>query len=140
MHPILFRTRHKFTISITGNQKTTRTLDSPTEAGSLSFRLHHLAGNILPFCLRPVKGRKLFLLTGLVFAAHGAQRDGSGAAKRPPMRGHRPAAGMPTKIASRPDLVGASKNRFQTEHRLNFLHQQGLEEVDEAHNEFECAS
>ena len=38
---------------------------------------------LLPLRLRPVKGRKLFPLTGLVFAAYTQQRGGSAATKRP---------------------------------------------------------
>ena len=132
MQPIHSQTRHEIAISITRHQKTTRSLDSPTEAGGLAFRLHHLAGNIVPLRLCAVKGRKLFPLTVLVCAAHDAQRDGSG--------GSRPAAGMSTGVVSRSSLVGAPRNRFQTEHQLNFLQSQRLEEIDEAQHEFESTS
>ena len=40
-------------------------------------------------------------------------------------------------IGTQPDLVGASRNHFQTIDNLNFFHKLGLEEVDEAYNEFE---
>ncbi len=114
------RTRREFVIiSATHYQKTTMQLDSPTKAGGLTSRLHHPIGNILPLRLRAVKGHKLSSLTVLVSAAHDAQRDGSGRSRL--------AAGV----------VIDSKNSFQAKHKLNFLHNQDLEEVDEAHHEFE---
>ena len=130
MHPKHSRTKRKFTIvSIPHYQKTVRPLDSPTKAGGLTFRLHHPTGNILPLHLRAVKGKSLCPLTVLVSAAHDAQRDGSNES--------RPATGMSTGIETQLDLVIDPKNSFQTAHKLNFLHDQDLEEVDEAHHEFE---
>ncbi len=119
----------KGNLSTSCHQKTARSLDSPTEAGGLTFCLHHPALPILPLRLRAVKGRKLSPLTVLVCAAYGAQRDGSGRS--------RPAARIPTRIETHSGLVSPPKNRFQTPDQLNFLPSQSLEEVDETHHEFE---
>lgn len=132
MQSIHSRTKQGFRFSIAYPQKTIRSLDPPTEAEGLAFRLHSPAVHILPLRLRAVKGRKLFPLTVLVSAAHGVQRDGSD--------GSRPATGVSNRGTSRSGWISVSENRFQTEHKLHFLHKQGLEEVDEAYDEFESAS
>ena len=137
MHRKHLRARREFAIFSTPHyQKIVRLLDSPTKAGGLTFRLHHPTGNILPLHLRAVpkghaiKGKsKNTPLTVLVSAAHDAQRDGSNESRL--------ATGMSTGIETQLDLVIDPKNSFQTAHKLNFLHNQDLEEVDEAHHEFE---
>ena len=145
------RTRPDFAISTARHRKTIRGLDPPTdnipgvigEAGGLTylmkrgmlFRFHHPARNILPLRLRAVKGRKLFPLTVLVYAATDAQRDGSNGYHLRFNRGSRLATSLSNGVAAR-----SCKHRFQTEHKLHFLHKQGLEEVDEAYDEFESAA
>ena len=62
-------------------------------------------------------------------AAHDAQQDGFGKSRL--------TVGMPPGIAPQPDSVGAFRNRFQITDNLHFFHKQGLEEVDEAYDEFE---
>lgn len=107
MQPIRSEIRHKFTIIPTvHSQKTIGCLYPPTEAGGLSFCLHHPA-------------------------ASDAQQDGFGESRL--------TVRMPPGIAPQPDSVGASRNRFQITDNLHFFHKQGLEEVDEAYDEFESA-
>lgn len=65
-------------------------------------------------------------------AAHDAQQDGFGESRLTAVR-------MSPGIAPQPDSVGASRNRFQITDNLHFFHKQGLEEVDEAYDEFESA-
>jgi hypothetical protein len=132
MQSIQTSAKYYFPISIISHLKKSRSLDPPTEAGGLAFRLHHPAGHILPLRLRAVKGRKLFPLTVLVSAAHAAQRDGSD--------GSRPATGISNQSASRSASIDISRNRFQIKPKLHFLHKQVLEEADEAYDEFESAS
>jgi len=127
MQPISFETGCNYTPRFY-YQITIRSLDSPAKAGGLAGRLHHPAGHILPLCLHTVKGRRLSPLTALGLTALCAQRDGSSGSRR--------VTGLENEVGDHQ----AFKISVQKEDQLNFLQYQPLEEVDEAHHEFESPS
>jgi len=51
--------------------------------------------------------------------------------------GNKRIVGMPPRIAPQPNSISDSKNHFQITDDLHFFHKRGLEEVDEAYDEFE---
>jgi hypothetical protein len=110
------------------HQKIIRSFDSPAKAGGLAYRLHPPALHILPLRLHAVKGRKLSPLTACGFTAFSAQRDGSGGSRQA------------TDFSNQVGHPQAFKASFRKEDQLHFLQCQQLEEVDEAHHEFESPS